>query len=201
MPYRTPKWVQEKKDAKRAQILEVALHLFAEKGFPNTSIQDICEAAKVSVGSIYFYFANKESIYEAVYQMINEEYENKMVNALRGLSDIRDIIRKLIEVTVRHSLPDVSRSQFFIMNRSLSDLKSKRDTSLKASVPFVQDLLDKALIKGEIAPINTKMAAVSFIYGTYQVLRYWNMYENAISGDEMIEFLYNYHVPGLGLVK
>ncbi|ODA40594.1 TetR/AcrR family transcriptional regulator [Desulfosporosinus sp. BG] len=201
MPYRTPKWVQEKKDAKRAQILEVALHLFAEKGFPNTSIQDICEAAKVSVGSIYFYFANKESIYEAVYQMINEEYENQMVNALKGLSDIRDIIRKIIEVTVRHSLPDVSKSKFFIMNRSLSDLKSKRDTSLKASVPFVQDLLDKALINGEIAPINTKMAAVSFIYGTYQVLRYWNMYENAISGDEMIEFLYNYHVPGLGLVK
>jgi len=201
MPYRTPKWVQEKKDAKRAQILEVALHLFAEKGFQNTSIQDICEAARVSVGSIYFYFSNKESIYEAVYQMINEEYENQMVNALRGLSDIKDIIRKLIEVAVRHSLPDVSRSQFFIMNRSLSDLKSKRDTSLKASVPLVQDLLDKALIKGEIAPINTKMAAVSFIYGTYQVLRYWNMYENAISSDEMIEFLYNYHIPGLGLVE
>lgn len=201
MPYRTPKWVQEKKDAKRAQILEVALHLFAEKGFQNTSIQDICEAARVSVGSIYFYFSNKESIYEAVYQMINEEYENQMVNALRGLSDIKDIIRKLIEVAVRHSLPDVSRSQFFIMNRSLGDLKSKRDTSLKASVPLVQDLLDKALIKGEIAPINTKMAAVSFIYGTYQVLRYWNMYENAISGDEMIEFLYNYHMPGLGLVE
>jgi len=201
MPYRTPKWVQEKKDAKRAQILEVALHLFAEKGFQNTSIQDICEAARVSVGSIYFYFSNKESIYEAVYQMINEEYENQMVNALRGLSDIKDIIRKLIEVAVRHSLPDVSRSQFFIMNRSLGDLKSKRDTSLKASVPLVQDLLDKALIKGEIAPINTKMAAVSFIYGTYQVLRYWNMYENAISSDEMIEFLYNYHIPGLGLVE
>lgn len=201
MPYRTPKWVQEKKDAKRAQILEVALHLFAEKGFQNTSIQDICEAARVSVGSIYFYFSNKESIYEAVYQMINEEYENQMVNALRGLSDIKDIIRKLIEVAVRHSLPDVSRSQFFIMNRSLGDLKSKRDTSLKASVPLVQDLLDKALIKGEIAPINTKMAAVSFIYGTYQVLRYWNMYENAISSDEMIEFLYNYHMPGLGLVE
>lgn len=201
MPYRTPKWVQEKKDAKRSQLLNIALQLFSEKGFQNTTIQNICEAAGVSVGSVYFYFSNKESIYEAVYQMITEEYENRVENALRGLSDIRDIIIKLIEVAVRYSVPNVDKSRFFLMNSSLNDLKTKRDNALKATVPFIQRLLDEAVTKGEIDSINTEMAAVSFIYGTYQVLRYWNLYEKPISTDEMIQFLYNYHTKGLGLAQ
>ena len=201
MPYRTPKWVQEKKDAKRSQILNIALQLFSENGFQNTSIQDICKAAGVSVGSVYFYFPNKESIYEAVYQMITEEYENRVGNALRGLSDIRAIILKLIEVAISYSVPNVDKSRFFLMNSSLNDLKTKRDNALKGAVPFIQKLLDEAVSKGEIASFDTEMAAVSFIYGTYQVLRYWNLYEKPISTDEMIQFLYNYHTMGLGLAQ
>lgn len=201
MPYRTPKWVQEKKDAKRSQLLNIALQLFSEKGFQNTTIQNICEAAGVSVGSVYFYFSNKESIYEAVYQMITEEYENRVENALRGLSDIRDIIIKLIEVAVRYSVPNFDKSRFFLMNSSLNDLKTKRDNALKATVPFIQRLLDEAVTKGELDSINTEMAAVSFIYGTYQMLRYWNLHEKPISTDEMIQFLYNYHTKGLGLAQ
>ncbi len=199
MPYRTPEWVQAKKDAKRAHIIEVAQKLFSERGFQNTSIQDICASAGVSVGSVYFYFANKESIYEAVYQRITEEYENRIYNALRGISDIRDIMRKMIEVAVRYSDPKNPESRFFLINSSLSDLKTKRDNALKASVPFMQRIFDTAVAKGEIATINTELAAVSFIYGVYQVLRYWNLYDRPFSTDEMIQFLYTYHTLALGL--
>lgn len=43
-------------------ILDAALRLFVEKGFHQTSANEIAAAAEVSVGTVYFYFKNKESL-------------------------------------------------------------------------------------------------------------------------------------------
>lgn len=48
--------------ARRAQILEAAASLFAEKGFHRTTTRDIAEAADVSEGTLYNYFDNKEDM-------------------------------------------------------------------------------------------------------------------------------------------
>jgi len=43
-------------------ILQAAERLFCESGYPNTKIQDIAQAAEVAVGTVYFYFRNKEDL-------------------------------------------------------------------------------------------------------------------------------------------
>jgi AcrR family transcriptional regulator len=48
--------------ARRAQILEAAARLFAEKGFHRTTTRDIAQAADVSEGTLYNYFDNKEDM-------------------------------------------------------------------------------------------------------------------------------------------
>jgi len=40
--------------------------LFTKRGFGNVSMRDICRAAKVTPPTIYYYFKNKESLFEAV---------------------------------------------------------------------------------------------------------------------------------------
>lgn len=47
---------------RRAQILDAALKVFAEKGYKGATNQKIAEAAGVSAGLIYFYFKNKEDL-------------------------------------------------------------------------------------------------------------------------------------------
>lgn len=47
---------------KRDTVLETATMLFAEQGFENTSVANICEAAKVSKGLVYHHFKSKEEI-------------------------------------------------------------------------------------------------------------------------------------------
>jgi AcrR family transcriptional regulator len=48
---------------RRAQILNAALKLFAEKGFQGASNKEIAKAAgNISPGLIYFYFKNKEDL-------------------------------------------------------------------------------------------------------------------------------------------
>ena len=47
-------------------ILQAAVRLFARKGYEATSTREIVEAAGVTKPMIYYYFKNKEGLYEAV---------------------------------------------------------------------------------------------------------------------------------------
>jgi AcrR family transcriptional regulator len=53
---------ERQKIATRGLLLEAAGELFAEKGYPATSIDDICAAAGVSRATLYAYFDGKEAL-------------------------------------------------------------------------------------------------------------------------------------------
>ena len=50
----------------RAEILDVALELFADKGFYGVSIRDVARGTGVGVSALYHHFPNKEALFEAV---------------------------------------------------------------------------------------------------------------------------------------
>ena len=47
---------------KRELILDTAIRVFAEKGYPDTRISDIAKRAEIAYGLVYHYFKNKEEI-------------------------------------------------------------------------------------------------------------------------------------------
>lgn len=55
--------LQDKKNA----ILRAALELIAEQGFHGTPISQIAQKANVNVGSIYYYFTNKDDLVNTLY--------------------------------------------------------------------------------------------------------------------------------------
>jgi len=68
---RESRWEQQ-----RQKILLASAHLFWQKGFLGTSINDIAKAAKVNKAIVYYYFKNKASL---LYEI--------MSGILRGLID------------------------------------------------------------------------------------------------------------------
>ena len=50
---------------REAQIVEVACRAFGERGYANTSVADVADAAGISKPLIYNYFGSKEGLYEA----------------------------------------------------------------------------------------------------------------------------------------
>ena len=54
-------------------ILDVSTRLFVEKGYEQTSLQDIINETKLSKGAIYHHFSSKEEIFEAIFRRIGEE--------------------------------------------------------------------------------------------------------------------------------
>ena len=50
----------------REKILDTAYDIFCKKGYFNTTTNEIAKTAQVSIGSVYFYFKDKEAILLAV---------------------------------------------------------------------------------------------------------------------------------------
>lgn len=49
-------------EVRRTEIMEAALSLFIEKGYLNTTTQDIIDKVNISRGLLYYHFKNKEDI-------------------------------------------------------------------------------------------------------------------------------------------
>jgi AcrR family transcriptional regulator len=58
---------------RREELLAIAARLFAEKGFKNTTVRDIADAAGILSGSLYHHFDSKESMVDEILRTFQEE--------------------------------------------------------------------------------------------------------------------------------
>lgn len=92
-----------------AAILEAAAELFASQGYARATTNRIAERAGVSVGSLYQYFPNKDSLLASLLTQHHAEVHDVVDVAMARLADPRepleDCLRKLL-----HDLVGVHRA-------------------------------------------------------------------------------------------
>jgi AcrR family transcriptional regulator len=52
----------------RERVLESACRMFAERGFRDTTVADICAAAEANIAAVNYYFSGKEHLYQEVWR-------------------------------------------------------------------------------------------------------------------------------------
>lgn len=67
---------------RRRQLLDVALHAFAENGFHKTSMNDVAEAAGVTKPVLYQHFASKKALYQELVDDLGRGLEDAIVAAV-----------------------------------------------------------------------------------------------------------------------
>ena len=65
-------------------LVASAEELFAEKGFYDTSVADICKHANTAVGTFYIYFATKTDIYRCLLDKYQEEIKTLLTDSIRN---------------------------------------------------------------------------------------------------------------------
>ena len=63
----------------RAALLEAAQMLFGEHGYAGTSLDEVVAQAGVTKGALYHHFADKESLFLAVYERAQQEASDQAV--------------------------------------------------------------------------------------------------------------------------
>lgn len=59
----------------RSRLIDAGIILFAEKGYAGTSVREIVEKAGVSKPVLYYYFQNKQGIFQTILDSAAEKFE------------------------------------------------------------------------------------------------------------------------------
>jgi TetR/AcrR family transcriptional regulator, fatty acid metabolism regulator protein len=97
----------------RDEILRAAMHLFANRGFHETSMSEVAREAHVSKALIFWHFKTKEELFVAVLNRLLEPYVIDFAEEA-GALDERAQIRKLIEFYLLFVRDNASSVRFFI---------------------------------------------------------------------------------------
>jgi AcrR family transcriptional regulator len=88
---------ERKKEETKQRIFKVAIKLFRERGFPDTTVDDIAERADVSKGTFFNYFPRKEAVLAYLSEQRLDEAE---ANGEAILSAKKPARQKLIDIYV-----------------------------------------------------------------------------------------------------
>lgn len=90
------------------ELLEAALQVFSSKGYRNTRLEEVAEAAGVTKGTIYHYFENKEALLIGVIEHYQTLAFGRVEEVLRevGLS-----VSARIRLLVRKAFVDADRTR------------------------------------------------------------------------------------------
>jgi TetR/AcrR family transcriptional repressor of uid operon len=161
--------------ARREHILAAAERCFIRNGFHRTTMQDLAEAAKMSAGNFYRYFASKEAIVLGLAQRERERGE-QLVVPLKEMGDLRaamlHVIREYhVSITPGKAVlwldiwaestrnPDLAASHraqrttsraFFV--RVLSTLASGPNVDVEALYATIDPLMKGILVNRAIIP-------------------------------------------------
>jgi AcrR family transcriptional regulator len=89
-------------EIRRAEILDEAFRIFLERGYDNTSLNDVISEAGFSKGMFYHHFESKDALLVALFERISDEtYEGlRPILAEEGLNPLERLQKVLNRVAV-----------------------------------------------------------------------------------------------------
>jgi TetR/AcrR family transcriptional regulator len=139
----------------REHILEVAERVFAENGFKETTIRQICRAAKANVCLISYYFGGKDGLYKAV---IGKGAQQRLTLAQSSMKDTSQIqtqqeyVLKLKFFTEMLYQGMLSQPKFFrLMMREMQEGLPRAESVLRGFLDETMGVAEKFLEFGQKA--------------------------------------------------
>ncbi|MGJ8686907.1 MAG: TetR/AcrR family transcriptional regulator [Spongiibacteraceae bacterium] len=103
----TTKTQSQRREETQQKVLDSACQIFAEKGYANTSLQDIADALNLTISPIYHYYGNKISLFTSV----TEHMELRLAEELEKLAADDGAIQPL---SIWNVLIDVAKQPGFV---------------------------------------------------------------------------------------
>ena len=176
-----------RKDLVLEHLLDAAAELFLQRGYANTRMQDIAEAAQLSRSSLYYYFENKEQVLLALTEGDVRVATDRLEALLHDASiSWADKLRGWIEGNIREKL--AGRARFRLVDRIQSDLPAEHREIFRKQRRNILDLVttvvEGGVRAGEFRVIDPKITAFAVI-GMSNWTAWWYSPNGRSSPDEI----------------
>lgn len=151
----------------RDKILDAAEALFARKGYDATTIKAIGTATSLNPALLYYYFAGKKKLYEAVLQRLVGNILAQGSAVLDGTIPPADAIRRLLTMQAEWLLKQPNLPRLLVREMLDHDARHAQEVILQmASGPFQRlcRVIEQGQQSGAFrADVEPRFAAVSAI--------------------------------------
>lgn len=184
----------KKGERRKQDLLNIAYRMFIEKGYENTSVDDIIIEAGIAKGTYYYYFESKEATLEAVIEMMIEKAENIAKAALMNPVPIPQKLASVVYAFQPNKdesvITDVlERKENIVMHDKIGK------KIVEVAVPILSDIVREGIAQGIFVCTNVEervkmlliMSQNMFDYGAYSnkdIEVYVDMLEKSLGAKE-----------------
>jgi AcrR family transcriptional regulator len=179
-------------DEKRRAIVEGAITVFKEKGYPQATVREIAHAAHLGTGSIYDYVKSKDDILYLFYENYMNLFYQKITRSGIDTDDPRQALagayRSLIEVCfeLEDQVMLAYTQAMYMKNRYLKNILA-REAEI---VDTFRDILIRCGLPAHEAGLSANYLVFSATFG---VLRRWNL-RKSYTRQELTDYLINENI-------
>jgi AcrR family transcriptional regulator len=167
----------ERAAARRERLLQSARALIGTQGFPATSVERICAAAKVSTRHFYALYDNKESVFLDVYEGIVAQSLERAVESLAETTGrpLRDRVPPALLAYLGPMIedPHAARIAFVEIIGASPRLEERRLEFREGLVRLVEAEGSAAVELGEVTPRDFRFAALALTGAANAIIYDW----------------------------
>lgn len=167
-------------------IRERAAYLFAQKGFKNVTMKDICAATGLSRGGLYRHYDSTRQIFLEIIEALMGAQDNELTEKMNAGLPASQILNEILERYRKEMLDNAASLSVAIYEFFSENYSNGQDNLLlkqyQYSVDMWNEFLSYGIKRGEFKTVDC-IEVIDIILFSYQGVR---MYSTIIPIDEQI---------------
>ncbi|MEM7334463.1 MAG: TetR/AcrR family transcriptional regulator [Chloroflexota bacterium] len=201
MAYRSSEKTRQKKDAKRTAMMQAAVSVFAEKGYHSATIRDIVKESNVAIGTFYFYFPDKETLFVHLYEETADFLLQTIEQGVRGQESLSKKIQAGLQAYLNIAVYEPAIINLLLVGGigAVPSLAEKRLAYRERLTSIWQKVIDQAIDRNEIPEQNSRRMAELFSGGYDEIILNVLLFpEPAIEASSALIDMINYTLNAVG---
>jgi AcrR family transcriptional regulator len=183
----------------KKNVFEVAAEVFHRKGYDNTSMSDVAEAAGLTKAGLYHHVSSKESLLYTVLDSGLDLTESYVMKPLEAIADPIERLKTMIELHLRLVLEERNLEVTGLLHECKTLAPADRTRINRRKKEYVKmsaKVIADAIRKYNITDVNPKLAAfalLGMLNWTYQ----WYKPSGSHSREEIVTQFQNIFLNGI----
>ena len=154
----------------RASLLATARKVFSERGYADTSMDDLTAQAGLTRGALYHHFGDKKGLLLAVVEQIDAEMDGRLQTISDSAADLWEGFRHRCRAYLEMALePEIQR---IVLRDARAVLGGASPDSQRHCLESMQALIQQLIHQGIVADACPQ-ALASLIYGSLAEAAFW----------------------------